>query len=383
MRKTISRAAAAVLAGALVLAACGDAPEDDADTGAEDTDAAEDEATEDDAADEDTTEEDDATEEEDEAAAGADFRGCLVTDQGGVDDASFNETAWAGMQQAEEELGVEISVLESNSEADFEPNIQAFIEQDCDLIVTVGFLLGEATTAAAEANPDQLFAIVDEAIEADNLLGLTFATEQAAFLAGYTAAGMTETGTIGTYGGINIPPVTVFMDGYLAGASYYNQEMDTDVVVEGWDGSDGLFTGNFESQDDGRNITDTLLQAGADIIMPVAGPVGLGTATAIEDFGSGKMIWVDTDGYESTQFGDLMLTSVMKNMDVAVFDALSAAVDGSFSGGIYVGTLENDGVAIAPFHDYEEEVPQEIKDALDELRSGIIDGDISVDPADY
>lgn len=382
MRKTISRAAAAVLAGALVLAACGDAPEDDADTGAEE-EATEEEAAEDDATEEDAAEEDAAEEEGDEAAAGADFRGCLVTDQGGIDDASFNQTAWAGMQRAEEELGVEISVLESNSEADFEPNIQAFVEQDCDLIVTVGFLLGEATAAAAEANPDQLFAIVDEAIEADNLLGLTFATEQAAFLAGYTAAGMTETGTIGTYGGINIPPVTVFMDGYLAGASYYNQEMGTDVVVEGWDGTDGLFTGNFESQDDGRNITDTLLQAGADIIMPVAGPVGLGTATAIEDFGSGTMIWVDTDGFESTQFGGLMLTSVMKNMDVAVFDAMSSVVDGTFSGGIYVGTLENEGVGIAPFHDYEDEVPQEIKDALDELRSGVIAGDISVDPADY
>jgi basic membrane protein A and related proteins len=377
MRKTISRAAAAVLAGALILAACGDAPEDDTDTDAEETEPAEDDATEDDATEEDTEED------TDEAAAGADVRGCLVTDQGGVDDASFNQTAWAGMQRAEEELGVEISVLESNSEADFEPNIQAFIEQDCDLIVTVGFLLGEATAAAAEANPDQLFAIVDEGIEGDNLLGLTFATEQAGFLAGYVAAGMTESGTIGTYGGINIPPVTVFMDGYLAGASYYNEEMGTDVVVEGWDGTDGLFTGNFESQDDGRNITDTLLQAGADIIMPVAGPVGLGTATAIEDFGSGTMIWVDTDGYESTQFGELMLTSVMKNMDVAVFDAMSAAVDGSFAGGIYVGTLENDGVGLAPFHDFEDEVPAEIKDALDELRAGIIAGDISVDPADY
>ena len=378
MRKTISRAAAAVLAGALVLAACGDAPEDDTDTGAEETDPAEDDATEDDA-----TEDDAAEDDADEAAAGGDFRGCLVTDQGGVDDASFNETAWAGMQRAESELGIEISVLESNSEADFEPNIQAFIEQDCDLIVTVGFLLGEATAAAAEANPDQLFAIVDEGIEADNLLGLTFATEQAGFLAGYVAAGMTETGTIGTYGGINIPPVTVFMDGYLAGASYYNDEMGTSVVVEGWDGTDGLFTGNFESQDDGRNITDTLLQAGADIVMPVAGPVGLGTATAIEDFGSGTMIWVDTDGFESTQFGELMLTSVMKNMDVAVFDAMSSVVDGTFSGGIYVGTLENEGVGLAPFHDYEDEVPAEIKDAIDELTAGIIAGDISVDPADY
>ena len=355
-----------------MLAACGEAPDDDVETDVEETDPVDDDEVEDDVTD-------------DEPAAGADFRGCLVTDQGGVDDASFNETAWAGMQQAEAELGVDIAVLESNSEADFAPNIQAFIDQDCDLIVTVGFLLGEATEEAAIANPDQNFAIVDYAFEDDfdNLLELVFATEQAGFLAGYVAAAMTETGTIGTYGGINIPPVTVFMDGYLAGASYYNDEFGTDVEVQGWDGSDGLFTGNFESQDDGRNITDTLLQAGADIIMPVAGPVGLGTATAIEDFGQGKMIWVDTDGYESTQFDELMLTSVMKNMDVAVYDAMASVVDGTFEGGLYVGTLENEGVGIAPFHDFEDEVPQEVKDALPELREGIIAGDISVDPADY
>ena len=374
MRITFRRAAAAVLAGALVLAACGEAPDEEPD------------ATTDEAEDETEDEVDDEAEETDEAEEAApegDYRGCLVTDQGGVDDASFNETAWAGMQRAEAELGVEISVLESQSESDFEPNIQAFVDQDCDLIVTVGFLLGEATQEAADANPDQLFAIVDEGIEGDNLLGLTFATEEAGFLAGYVAAAMTESGTIGTYGGLNIPPVTVFMDGYLAGAAYYNEEFGTDVVVEGWDGEDGLFTGNFESQDDGRNITDTLLQAGADIIMPVAGPVGLGTATAIEDFGQGTMIWVDTDGYESTQFGELMLTSVMKNMDVAVFDAMAAVVNDTFEGGIYVGTLENDGVGIAPFHDFEDEVPDEVKDAIDELIAGINAGEISVDPADY
>jgi basic membrane protein A and related proteins len=377
MRITTRRAAAAVFAGVMLLAACGEAPDEtpEPDVEAEPEDDVTEEEPEDDATEDEEPEED--------AEATGDFRGCLVTDQGGVDDASFNETAWAGMQRAESELGVEIAVLESTSESDFEPNISAFLDQDCDLIVTVGFLLGEATGAAAEANPDQLFAIVDEPIEGDNLLGLTFATEQAGFLAGYVAAGMSESGIIGTYGGLNIPPVTVFMDGYLAGASYYNEENGTDVVVEGWDGSDGLFTGNFESQDDGRNITDTLLQAGADIIMPVAGPVGLGTATAIEDFGQGTMIWVDTDGFESTQFGSLMLTSVQKNMDNAVYDAMESVVNGNFEGGIYVGTLENDGVGLAPFHDFEDEVPAEIQDALDGLREGIISGEISVDPADY
>jgi basic membrane protein A and related proteins len=370
MRITPRRAFALAIAGALVLTACGEAPDDDAP-----------EATETEA----ETEPEDENGEATEPAEEVDFLGCLVTDQGGVDDRSFNETAWAGMQRAESELGITARVLESTSETDFEPNIQEFVDQDCDLIVTVGFLLGEATEAAAQDNPDQNFAIVDYAYDDDydNLRELVFGTEQAAFLAGYVAASMTETGTIGTYGGINIPPVTVFMDGYLAGASYYNEENGTDVQVQGWDGSDGLFTGNFESQDDGRNVTDSLLQAGADIIMPVAGPVGLGTATAIEDFGSGLMIWVDTDGFESTQYGSLMLTSVMKNMDVAVFDTVESAVNDTFEGGLYVGTLENDGVGLAPFHEFEGEVPQEVQDRLPELIDGIIAGEISVDPADY
>jgi basic membrane protein A and related proteins len=370
MRITPRRAFALAIAGALVLTACGEAPDDDAP-----------ETTETEA----ETEPEDENGEATEPAEDVDFLGCLVTDQGGVDDRSFNETAWAGMQRAESELGITARVLESTSETDFEPNIQEFVDQDCDLIVTVGFLLGEATEAAAQDNPDQNFAIVDYAYDDDydNLRELVFGTEQAAFLAGYVAASMTETGTIGTYGGINIPPVTVFMDGYLAGASYYNEENDTDVQVQGWDGSDGLFTGNFESQDDGRNVTDSLLQAGADIIMPVAGPVGLGTATAIEDFGSGLMIWVDTDGFESTQYGSLMLTSVMKNMDVAVFDTVESAVNDAFEGGLYVGTLENEGVGLAPFHEFEGEVPQEVQDRLPELIDGIIAGEISVDPADY
>ncbi len=372
MRRTSRRAIAIALAGALALAACGEAPEDDApeavDEPADDTD------------------EPDTDEPADEPADAVDFRACQITDTGGVDDRSFNQTVWEGFERAEAELGVEIAVLESQSEADFEPNIESFIDQDCDLIVTVGFLLGEATEAAAQANPDQLFAIVDFAYEDtyDNLSEIVFDTDQAAFLAGYVSAGTTETGIVGTYGGINIPTVSIFMDGYLAGVEYYNQEHGTDVVVEGWDGEDGLFTGNFESQDDGRNVTDSLLQEGADIVMPVAGAVGLGTATALEDFGEGLMIWVDTDGFVSVpQYSSLMLTSVMKRMDNAAFDTVQAAVEGRFEGGLFVGTLENEGVGIAPFHDHEDTVPDEVKDRLQELREGIMAGEISVDPADY
>lgn len=371
----VVRLLAALLTLALLLVACGEAPAEET-AGGDSEAAAASEGTEGGA-----------------AAQATDFSACQVTDTGGIDDRSFNQTAYKGLQDAETELGVDISVLESESDADFEPNINTFIEQGCDLIVTVGFLLGEATQAAAEANPDRLFAIVDfdffdaeatEDVTIDNVRELTFATDQAAFLAGYLAAGMSETGTVGTYGGLNIPTVTIFMNGFLAGVRHHNAEKGTDVQVIGWDGSDGLFTGNFESQEDGRQLTEQLLQRDADIIMPVAGPVGLGTAAALEDAGEGSLIWVDTDGYESApQFSSLMLTSVMKNMDVAVFDTIEAALNGSFEGGKYVGTLENEGVAIAPYHDFESEVPEELKSEIDELREGIIAGDISVSPDDY
>jgi basic membrane protein A len=358
----------AILLGlALVVAACGD--DDD------DTDATED------------------TEAEDGAAAPADFQACQVTDTGGVDDRSFNQTAYQGLQDAAAELDFEPAVLESQSEADFAPNIQSFIDQGCDLIVTVGFLLGGATADAADANPDQNFAIVDydyataagdAADEYANVKELTFSTDQAAFLAGYVAAAMSESGTVGTYGGINIPTVNIFMKGFQLGIERYNEDAGTAVELVGWDNTadDGLFTGDFEDQAKGRGLTEQLLDEGADVIMPVAGPVGLGTIEAIRARGvDAKVIWVDTDGCTSVPDDcDLFLTSVMKNMNVAVYDAVIEAAGGEFSGGLYSGTLENDGVAIAPYNEFEEAVPDDVKSAVEDLTQQIIDGEVTTFP---
>lgn len=313
-------------------------------------------------------------------ATKAGMKVCQVTDTGGIDDKSFNATAWAGAQRAQKELGFEAKYLESQQQTDYEKNINAFIEEGCNLIVTVGFLLGDGTKAAAEANPEQSFAIVDFAYDPtiNNVLGLTFDTDQAAFLAGYVAAATSKTGAVGTFGGLPIPTVTIFMDGFYYGVQYYNEKNGTAVKVLGWDPAtqEGLFTNNFESTDDGRTMGETLMSEGADVIMPVAGPVGLGTAEAVQSAGNAWIVGVDTDWtVSSSQYKDIILTSVLKNMDVAVFEAAKAVAEGKFAGGIFVGTLENDGVGIAT---PAAAAPADAVAALDQIKKDIISGAIKV-----
>ena len=325
--------------------------------------------------------------------AAAALKACQVTDVGGVDDKGFNQKAYKGVTDAADQLGVEAIVLESQAETDYAPNIQAFVDQGCSIIVTVGFLLGDATMTAANANPDIPFTIVDYAygdnedgtpmIANNNVLGQIFNTDEAAFLAGYLAAGTTKTGKVGTFGGINIPPVTIFMDGFYFGVQKYNADNGTNVEVLGWDPNTqkGLFTENFESLADGRAFAQNLVDEGADIVMPVAGPVGLGSAALATELGMNKLmiIGVDSDQYESDPANQgVYLTSVLKNMDVTTFNAIKAVIDGTFAGGVTVGTLENGGVGLAPYHYMDSMVSPELKEQMTALQVGIIDGSVSV-----
>jgi basic membrane protein A and related proteins len=319
------------------------------------------------------------------ATAASAFTACQVTDTGGIDDNSFNQTAWKGVEDAKTQLGVEGRFLESQAETDYEANINSLLGGDCDVIITVGFLLGDATKKAAEANPEQKFSIVDFAYDPviPNVLGQVYATDEAAFLAGYLAAGMSKTGVLGVFGGINIPPVTIFMDGFHAGAAYYNEKKGTSVSVLGWDPKtrEGLFTNNFDSLDDGRAFAQNLYDEGADIVLPVAGPVGLGSATLAAELGTDKLkiIGVDADLYfTDPERKQVYLTSVTKRMDATVLDVIKAAMDGTFKGGILLGSLENGGVDLAPFHDMDDAIPAELKQELDAIRAGIIDGSIKV-----
>ncbi|MDI3338087.1 BMP family ABC transporter substrate-binding protein [Defluviimonas aestuarii] len=319
-------------------------------------------------------------------SAGA-FTACQVTDTGGIDDNSFNQTAWKGVEDAQAELGVTGRFLESQAETDYEANINSLLGGACDVIITVGFLLGDATKTAAEQNPDQKFSIVDFSYDPalPNVLGQVYATDEAAFLAGYLAAGMTQTGALGVFGGINIPPVTIFMDGFHHGVSYYNSQKGTAVTVLGWDPitREGLFTNNFDSLDDGRAFAQNLYDEGADIVLPVAGPVGLGSAALADELGTDKLkiIGVDADLYFTDPAKKhVYLTSITKRMDATVLQVIKAVTDGTFEGGILTGTLANGGVDLAPFHDMEGDVPDALKAELAAIRQGIIDGSIDVSP---
>ena len=301
---------------------------------------------------------------------------CQVTDLGGVDDKGFNQAAYEGLQQAQAELGVEIEYLESQSDADYAPNLQSFIDKGCDVIVTVGFLLADATKAAAEANPDVAFAIVDSPTSAANVQGLTFAANEGAFLTGYLAAASSTTGVVGTYGGINIPPVTVWMQGFALGVKYYNEQKGAKVKVLGWDidKQDGTFAGNFESLDDGRNIAKTMYDEGADVIFTVAGPVGLGSAAfAQETDGKLKIVGVDKDmAISDSENANVYLGSALKGVSAAVLQAVKDGLAKTGGGTDYIGTLANGGAGYV----VSQEITPELQAELDAIQQGIIDGTI-------
>src|SRR5215469_6754060 len=250
---------------------------------------------------------------------------CMVTDQGGLDDKSFNASAWAGMQAAaaNKDTNIEVKNVPSHAEADYEPNLTSFVNQKCNFILAVGGLMEAATLKVAKANPNQQFAIVDANPNQANVYPMQFDTAQAAFLAGYLAAGYSKTGKVATYGGLKIPPVTIFMDGFAGGVAYYNTKHNKNVQVLGWNVATqaGLFANTFTSSAAGKSLSDTLSAQGADVIMPVAGGTGLGTT---QDAAAGKFtaIWVDTDGCVSTNNCAGLLTSVQKNISDAVRDAV-------------------------------------------------------------
>jgi basic membrane protein A and related proteins len=310
----------------------------------------------------------------------------MVTDTGGINDKSFNQSSYAGLLAAHAaNPNVTTKYLPSTSTSDYASNITAFLGQKCGIIVTVGFLMGDATQVAAKANPNQKFAIVDfsYAPALKNVDALLFNTLQDGYLGGYLAAGMTKTGKVATFGGQKLSTVTIYMDGFYDGVQAYNQKHHKNVQVLGWNEATqtGSFSNNFTDQTVGLRITQTFITEGADIIFPVAGLVGLGAAKAVQTADQAganvNMLWVDVDGCVSApQYCKYFISSVNKGITVAVKKAVLDAASGTFSGGNYIGTLSNGGVGLAPFHDFASKVPASLQAELAQLTTQIENGTI-------
>lgn len=311
----------------------------------------------------------------------ANLKICNVNDMGGVDDKSFNATAWKGVLDAEAKYGVVGLFLESEQQTDYEKNINSLLaEGDCAIIIGVGYNISAATKAAAEANPDMKFGIIDDAYDPilPNVAASVYNIDQATYLLGYLAASQTKTGILGTYVGMLFPSTANFMDGFYNGMMKYNEVHGTSVKLIGWDPAtySGLEVGNFSDVDKGKTITLGLLDEGADIIMPVAGPVGAGTLAAVKERGA-LMVGVDTDwSVLYDEDSAYVLGSALKRMDFWLLNTVGTVVDGTFAGNTFVGTLENEGVAIAIGVDFQDTIDPAIIAEIEQLQADIIAGTI-------
>lgn len=313
----------------------------------------------------------------------AGFLPCVVSDTAGFNDHSFNQLSLQGVEQVAKQFGTSDKTAESKTAADYVPNVNQLVAAGCTATVASGFNLVAAVKAASTAHPKNDFVMVDDnSIKAPNVKDVVFATNQAAFLGGYAAAAYSKTGVVATWGGQEIPPVTIYMDGFWDGVQYYNQQKGKDVKVLGWNEKtqQGTFVGNFTDQNSAKTITTNFLNQKADVIMPVAGALYQGAGAAIRTTKADAVIvGVDADLFQTDTNGyqNLILVSVLKNIQPAVAAVLTTAAEGKFDNSQYIGILKNDGVALSPFHDFEAKVPSTLAGELTTIQKGIEDGSIT------
>ncbi|MBI5653277.1 MAG: BMP family ABC transporter substrate-binding protein, partial [Chloroflexi bacterium] len=300
----------------------------------------------------------------------------LVTDVGGVNDKSFNQSAWAGVQKAIKDLGAEGKFIESKQPTDYEKNIDQFATEKYDVIISVGFLMGDATAIKAKQYTGIKFAIIDypyfptkgvaycddskKDCYADggltNVTSLMFQEDEVGFLAGVLAGGMSKTGTVCSVSGIEIPPVVRFVVGYQNGAKFVKPGIKTLNV----------YVPSFTDPAKGKETGQSMIAQGCDVVFGVGGNTGNGGLLAAKEK-SLMAIGVDVDQYITyPEVKDALITSAAKNVDVAVFDFLKAASAGSAKAGINTANLKNGGVGLAPFHDWDSKISAEIKSKIKE-----------------
>lgn len=310
-------------------------------------------------------------------AAGAKIKVGLVTDQGGVNDKSFNQSAWAGVQKAMKDLGIEGKFIESKAETDYEKNLDIFAGEKYDLIIGVGFLMGDALAKKAKQYPDRKFAIVDNAYfpakagdpdpyttDLKNVTSLMFSEDQVGYLAGVLAGCISKTGAVCSVSGMEIPPVVRFVVGYQNGAKSQNANVKTL----------NTYIPSFVDSAKGKETGVAMLAQGCDVVFGVGGITGNGGLLAAHE--AGKMaVGVDVDQYQTyPEVKASLITSAMKNVDVAVFNAIKEAQAGSLKAGINTSDIKNGGIGLAPYHDWDSKIDQKCKDAVkkaeEDLKTG-------------
>ncbi len=320
------------------------------------------------------------------ATTGGKLKVGLVTDTGGVNDKSFNQSAWDGVQKAASEFGLDAKFIESKQPTDYDKNIDQFATENYDVIITVGFLMGDATAAKAKQYPKIKFAIIDNAYfptkdsaacpdtvkdcYADggltNVTSLMFQEDEVGFLAGVVAAGMSKTGTVCTVSGMEIPPVVRYVVGFQNGAKWMNPDVKTLNV----------YIPSFTDPAKGKETGQSMIDQGCDVVFGVGGNTGNGGLLAAKEKGL-MAIGVDVDQYNTyPEVKDALLTSAAKNVDAAVYNYLKTVHDGTEKAGIMMANLSNGGVGVAPYHDWESKIPDSVKNKVNEAKAGLLDGSI-------
>lgn len=295
--------------------------------------------------------------------ASTDYKIGMVTDVGGVNDGSFNQSAWEGLQRAQKELGVQAKYLESKTDADYIPNIEQFVDDDYDLIICIGYQLADALKEEAAKNPDKKFAIVDDqSIEFDNVACLMFEQAQASYLVGYIAGKTTKTNNVGFVLGMATSTMNEFGYGYISGVKDANA--DANVLQAN--------INSFADASAGKTATNNMIANNADVVFHAAGGSGHGVIEAARE----AKIWaIGVDSDQSKDAPETILTSAMKRVDNAVFDETKAVLDGTYKSGVKTYSLSDGGVDIAPTTT---NLPEELLKEVEDVKAKIIAGEVKV-----
>jgi len=310
----------------------------------------------------------------------------LVTDTGGVNDKSFNQSAWEGVQKAGKDFNLDVKFIESKQPTDYEKNIDAFATQNYDVVITVGFLMGDATAAKAKQYPKIKFAIIDNQYfptkdsaacpdtvkdcyvdgGLTNVTSLMFQEDQVGFLAGVLAGGMTKSGTVCTVSGMEIPPVVRYVVGFQNGAKWIKPDAKALNV----------YIPSFTDPAKGKETGVSMISQGCDVVFGVGGNTGNGGLLAAKEANL-MAIGVDVDQYNTyPEVQSALISSAMKKVDAAVYNYLKSVSDKSVKGGAVLANIQNGGVGLAPFHDWDSKIPADVKTKIQTATAGLKDGSI-------